>query len=158
MSGEKKVSEKELARAFNSASEKTKGRPAKKKKWPIVVFVLGMIALAVGVAMLIVKLVNQNPVADTEYLVTASEWVREDQPSVVWDFDNEGKGKLTTDGGQNHYDFTWALSGDKMSIKTKWLYDLNDEFQYKIDKNAGTLTIINNDKNVEITFKRNSKE
>lgn len=158
MSGEKKVSEKELARAFNSASEKSKKKPAKKKKWPIAVFALGMIALAAGVAVLVVRLTGQSPVADTEYLVTAGEWVRDDQPTVVWAFENEGKGTLTTDGGQNHYNFAWALNSGKMSIKTSWLYDLNDEFQYEIDKNAGTLTISDDEKNIKITFRKNQEK
>ena len=124
-----------------------------RKKWSIAVFVIGLVALASGLGFLIYKLNAGAGMADAEFLVSAGEWVREDTKNVVWDFTEVGKGKLTTDNHTNDYDFIWALDGDKIKIETAWLYDLNDEFDYKLDQKSKTLTIKDTSKNIEIKFK-----
>ena len=94
---------------------------------------------------------------EAEFLITTGEWVREDQPSVIWDFTEVGKGKLTTDSHLNDYDFIWKLDGGKLLIETAWLYDLNDDFDYTINQGEKTLTIKNADKNTEVKFTAYSK-
>ena len=89
--------------------------------------------------------------------MTAGNWVREDQPSVIWDFSEVGKGKLTTDNHVNDYDFIWRLQDKKLLIETDWLYDLNDEFDYILDQSEKTLTIKNPEKNIEVKFKAKEK-
>ena len=123
----------------------------KSKKWPVAVFAVGFIVLVVGLTMLIVKLVSGPAVADAEFLVANSRWVREDEPSVVWNFTEVGKGSLTTDGDTTNYDFIWKLDGDKLKIETKWLYDLNDEFNYVLNQGDKTLTISSDE--TEVKFK-----
>ncbi len=123
----------------------------KTKKWSIVVFVLGLVALVGGLTMLIIRLVSGPAVADAEFLISNSRWTREDEPSVVWEFTEVGKGSLTTDGGQTKYDFIWRLEGDKLKIETTWLYNLNDEFSYILDQGDKTLTIKNDE--TEVKFK-----
>lgn len=123
----------------------------KSKKWPIAVFVIGLVVLAAGLTMLIVKLVSAPAVADAEFLVSSGEWTREDEPTVVWNFTEVGKGSLTTDGGATNYDFIWAIDGGKLKIETAWLYILNNEFDYTLDQGAKTLTIKNDE--TEIKFK-----
>ena len=115
-----------------------KGEKAVKKKTEkggktsVGVFILGLIVLIAGVAFLIVSLVRQPKTRDAEYLVSVGKWVREDVPEVAWDFTEIGKGSLTTNSHTNDYDFIWAMEGNKLKIETKWLYNLNDEFEYKI--------------------------
>lgn len=123
----------------------------KSKKWPLAVFIVGFVVLTAGLTMLIVKLVAAPAVADAEFLVSSSKWAREDEPAVVWDFTEVGKGSLTTDGGKTNYDFIWTIDGGKLKIETAWLYDLNDEFDYTLDQGAKTLTIKNGE--TEIKFK-----
>ena len=121
------------------------------KKWPVAVFVVGLITLVVGTSLLIVKLVAAPAVADAEFLVSSGDWIREDEPTVIWDFTEVGKGTLTTDGGKTNYDFIWALEDGKLKIETSWLYDLDDEFEYTLDQGTKTLTIKSGEK--EVVFK-----
>lgn len=137
-----------------SREVKNKNRASRKKganKKSIVVFILGLLVLAVGITMLTVKLLGQPALADAEFLVSSGEWTREDEPSVIWDFTEVGKGKLTTDGGETKYDFIWAIDGGKLKIETSWLYDLDDEFDYNLDQGAKTLTLKNDQ--TEVVFK-----
>ena len=57
---------------------------------------------------------------------------------------------MTTNSHLNDYDFIWAIEDGKLLIETKWLYDLNNEYDYKIDQNARTLTLINGEE--ELVF------
>ena len=170
MSGEKSdIDIKDLAEAFggdekeaeDNKSEMEKeingGKNVKKKsgknKKPMVFFAIGMITLVAGLAFLVFKLVAGPSKADAEFLISAGEWTREDESSVVWDFTEIGKGRLTTDDHVTDYDFIWALDGNKLKIETSWLYDLNDEFEYSLDQGAKILTLKTADK--EIKFKVN---
>lgn len=125
----------------------------KRNKWPLVAFIIGLLALAIGAVVLIIRLNSGPDVSDGDYLTQEGEWVREDNSTVIWDFTDIGNGRLTTDGHLNNYAFSWSIENGKLTIETDWLYDLNDEFDYKIDRNAGILTITRADKGVEVTFK-----
>jgi len=125
----------------------------KPSKLPLVTMIIGLIVLVAGVVLLIVKLVTAPRMDDAEFLISAGEWVREDQSNVIWNFTEVGKGTLTTDEHLNNYDFVWALENGKLKIETNWLYDLNDEFEYTLDQGGKTLTIKNPDKKVEVKFK-----
>lgn len=116
-------------------------------------FVFGMVILAVGLVLLVVKIITGPRMDNAEFLISAGEWVREDEPTVIWDFTEVGKGKLTTDGHLNNYNFAWALEGGKLKIETTWLYSLSDEFEYSLDQGAKVLTIKKPEKNIEIKFK-----
>ena len=130
-------------------SDKQHGRD-KKKIACITTFVIGMITLIVGVVFLVLGLTGKAAVADGEYLVDAGNWTltdcnEDDCDEVVWDFTEIGKGKLTTDGHAHDWDFAWALEDGKMIIKTDWLYELDDEYEYSLDQNTGVLTLKNDD-------------
>ena len=159
MSGEKKdIDMDELARAFDdkaaSSDNKTK-KPKKsgKNKKSIAIFAVGLLVLFGGLGFLIFKLVTGPSKADAEFLISAGEWVEEGQPSVIWDFTEIGKGKLTTDKHTTDYDFTWALDGGKLKIETTWLYGVEDEFEYSLDQGSKTLTLKNAEKDLEVKFK-----
>lgn len=66
-------------------------------------------------------------------------------PSVVWNFTEAGKGTLTTNNHLNDYDFIWTIEGETLKIETSWLYTLNDEFSYKIDRETNTLILQKNE-------------
>ena len=124
-----------------------------KKKLPVVVFVIGIIALVSGLSFLIYKLVAGPAAADADFLINAGEWVEEDEPSVIWKFTEVGKGTLTTDGYQTDYDFIWALENGKIKVETAWLYKLEDTFDYSLDQGSKTLTFKDEDKGIEVKFK-----
>ena len=104
-------------------------------------------------------------ISDAEYLVSAKEWRLETddncgddsdtencESGVIWKFTEIGKGTLTTNNHTNDYDFIWVLDGDTLKINTDWLYTINDEYTYKLDKGAGKLTVETEDE--KATFVR----
>lgn len=143
------VTNSELEAAFSPVEKKaTKPEPKAKKKsnkkkiWGIVVFVLGLLVLAAGVTFLLFNLLKGPNVRDAEYLVEIGAWEREDEPTVIWNFTEIGKGTLTTNFHINDYEFIWRIDGETLKIETDWLYELNDEYTYKLDQGAKTLTIV----------------
>ena len=123
----------------------------KKKRLPIIIFIVGLVALLGGAGYLIFKIVKQPDLRDAEYLVNAGDWVKEDIEGVIWGFTEVGKGTLTTNNHVNDYDFLWSMDGSTLKIETKWLYDLEDEYTYSINRGAKTLTLTSGEKT--ITFK-----
>lgn len=119
-----------------------------KKKLSIIVLVLGSLTLIAGAVFLIFSLLKKPDTRDAEYLVEVGEWSEMDADGVIWKFTEIGKGVLTTNDHKNDYEFIWAMDGDKIKIETKWLYDLNNEYTYKIDQGAKTLTLENGDESV----------
>jgi len=131
----------------------------KKKTISLAVLILGGVAFIAGVVMLTLGLTRGNTVADGEYLVAAESWVLDEgtncadeaevncaeEASVIWQFTEIGKGKLTTNAHQNDYDFVWALEGGKLKIQTEWLYELENEYDYTLDQRNGILTLTDGD-------------
>ena len=112
-----------------------------KQKFSLIVFILGIFTLIAGATALILSFVLKPNMRDAEYLVEIGQWTENDAEGVIWNFTEIGKGTLTTNNHTNDYDFIWAIDGDKLKIETKWLTELNDEFTYKIDQGAKTLTL-----------------
>ena len=146
----------ELARAFDPnydahASQADAGATTKKaptaqkatrrKKAPLIIFGLGLVALVAGAVVLCLNLFAAPAVRDAEYLLSVGAWQLEDQPGVVWQFTEVGKGTLTTNNHTNDYDFLWAISGDQLAVETNWLYPLNDSYRYQLDQSAGRLVL-----------------
>ena len=137
----------------------------KKKKISLVVMIIGIVTVVAGVVFLVLNLISKPAVPDGEYLVSAKEWKLEDgtncadgvpaessgeaavtncvgRDSVIWKFTEAGKGTLTTNNHTNDYEFIWALEGkDELKMEIKWLYDIDKEYTYKLDKQKGTLTL-----------------
>lgn len=142
-----------------------KQKKPKKLIISIIIFVIGIITLAVGVVFLLINLLQKTGLQDGEYLVSAYEWVLDDWshcaptdtgegerddtarclPSVIWEFTEIGKGKLTTNGHINDYDFAWAIRDDKLIVETKWLYTFDNEYDYELDQENGILTLTDGD-------------
>ena len=124
-----------------------------KKRIPLIVFIIGIITLLAGVGFLLFKLLKQPDSRDAEYLVEIGEWVENDADSVIWTFTEVGKGSLTTNNHLNDYDFIWSIEGETLKIETKWLYDLNDEYTYSLDRGAKTLTLTKGDESIIFSAK-----
>ena len=133
--GAVKISEEENSDSIKS-SQKTKSN---KLKISIAVLIAGLVTLAIGIVFLVITLTQSPKVQDAEYLISAGSWQREDNPGVIWDFTDVGKGTLTTDGHSHDYDFIWAIDDGNLKIETEWLYTLNDEYSYTI--NDGKLVL-----------------
>ena len=123
----------------------------KKQKISIITFIIGIILAIAGAVVLVVNIMNKNTTDSAEFLVATGAWQRQDQPEVIWNFTEIGKGSLTSNNHTNDYDFVWMLDGDKIKIKTNWLYEKEDEFTYYIDQGAKTLTLKSD--NEEYIFK-----
>ena len=113
----------------------------KKKIIFISVFAVGLATLIAGAVFLILNLTRGADVADGEYLISVEKWVLSDSDRVEWKFTEIGKGTLTTNAYENDYDFLWSLEDGKMKVETDWLYDLENEYDYKLDQNAGELIL-----------------
>lgn len=161
---DKTITEADLAAAFKpEKKEKQPKKPKNKKKiWSIAIFIVGLITLIVGAILLFIRFFSVPGLQDGEYLVSAKEWVLEDNTNclkeeancesgkVIWQFAEIGKGKLTTNNHVNDYDFIWAIDNGKLKIETKWLYDLENEYEYKLDQGNGILILY--DKDNEMKF------
>lgn len=128
-----------------SESDKKDGRQGsradKRLRASIVVLIIGLVALAAGLAFMLIRLSQGAGLRDAEYLVEMGAWAREDAPGVVWEFTEVGKGRLTTNDGVNEYSFLWAIEGDTLLIETDWLYTLNDTYQYQLDQGGERLVL-----------------
>lgn len=142
----------------------------KKRLVSIIILVVGIITLAAGVIFAVMHLNSAPALSDAERLVEVGSWKlaggdceqlkctdetkclgTDGGPAescsgdgVIWTFTEVGKGTLTTNNHQNDYDFIWAIDGDKLKIETLWLYTMNNEYTYKLDQSANTLTLDEN--------------
>lgn len=112
-----------------------------RKSIGILVFVVGLVGLISGASFLLYSLLKVPDMRDAEYLVEVGTWQLENDSTVVWDFTEIGKGKLTTNFYINEYDFIWAMDGDQLKIETDWLYTLNNAYTYILDQGAKKLTL-----------------
>lgn len=128
----------------------------KKQILSITIFIIGIIALIIGIVFLVLRFTGGSAVQDGEYLISAKNWSLVDgtnctseatncAPSVIWKFTEIGKGTLTTNNHANDYDFIWAIENDTLKIETSWLYDLENEYKYQLDQSAGVLTLTDGD-------------
>ena len=112
-----------------------------KKIVGICIFSVGLLTLIGGVVFLVMTLLKEPEPRDAERLVEVGAWQREDEPGVIWNFTDIGKGTLTTNNHINDYDFIWSAEGRTLKIETAWLYDINDEYSFSLE---GDKLILNN--------------
>ena len=130
----------------------------KKKTASIVVMVIGLLLLVAGAVFLIMKLTAGPKVSDGEYLVSAGDWTMDDSgckeemcDRVIWKFTEIGKGTLTTNKHENDYNFDWILKDKKIKIRTEWLYEMDDEYDYTLNREDGILTLKKDDTEYRFT-------
>ena len=112
-----------------------------KNRIGFIVMLVGVLALVAGLVFFLISIFSKPGLRDAEYLVEIGKWSREDEPTVIWNFTEVGKGTLTTNSHTNDYEFIWAIEDDTLKIETKWLYELNDTYAYKLDQGSKTLTL-----------------
>ncbi len=125
----------------------------KKKLAIIILAIFGALAVAFGVFLIISAAQGENPyskMAEAEILVDIKKWQKQDEPTVIWEF-GEGIGKITTNKDE-YFDMEWGMGDGVLSIKTKWLTDLRDDFEIKINKEAPSFTVISKSDGKESTF------
>lgn len=127
--------------------------PKKRKITGIVILIIGIVMLIAGTAFLVINATKKVAIDEGEYLISAGNWSLEGEEGVTWDFTEMGKGTLTTNNHQNDYAFKWLLKDGKLLVKTDWLYELDNEYEYELDQSAGTLTLTEDGK--EYRFKAN---
>ena len=113
----------------------------KKLVWAITTLIVGLATLVTGIVFLVISLNKGAAAQDGDFLVAQKNWTLSDSDKVVWDFTEIGKGTLTTNGHENDYEFKWALEDGKLKIETDWLYELENEYDYTLDKSNGKLTL-----------------
>lgn len=122
----------------------------KPKKWLLILVaaILFLIGVVAGVAYFFWTH-PENPEGEaapepvaSEFLTTTASWEKLDSPSVIWSFKADGTGELTTNRS-NYYQFSWSLSEGQLKIKTAWLYELDDSFEFSFDEQAQTFTVRN---------------
>ena len=70
-------------------SKKTDRKPI----FIIITLVIGIITLIIGVVILVLALNRAPDTQDAETLVATGSWQREDEPNVIWNFTEVGKGR-----------------------------------------------------------------
>lgn len=106
---------------------------SKKKLVGFIVLLCGIMVCVAGLVFLLVNLFTGPGLRDAEYLVKVGQWVREDEPNVIWNFTEIGKGSLTSNNHTNDYEFIWELDEETLKVETSWLYNLNNEYSYEIE-------------------------
>ncbi len=125
----------------------------KKKIAIIVLAIFGALTIAFGVFLIISLLQGENPyskMAEAEVLIDVKKWQKEDEPTVIWEF-GEGTGKITTNADE-YFDMEWGMKDGVLSIKTKWLTDLRDDFEITVDKDAPSFTVVSKSDGKESKF------
>lgn len=125
----------------------------KKKLAIIILAIFGVLAIAFGVFLIINAVQGENPygkMAEAEVLISIKKWQKEDESTVIWEF-GEGTGKITTNADE-YFDMEWGMKDGVLSIKTKWLTDLRDDFEIKVDKDAPSFTVISKTDSKESKF------
>ena len=127
----------------------------KKSKKPLIIAIVSVLVLAVVGALIyffiIKKPQEKTIVPDASCLAEVESWEKQGSPSVIWVFRPDGTGEITTNKN-NYYDMTWTLKGDVLSVNTKWFYELNDSFDFNLDRENKSFSVKNHSDEKESVF------
>ena len=90
--------------------------------------------------------------SDAEFLVSVGTWEKSGSPKVKWIFKENGVGTLTTNNMINDYEFTWTLEDGVLKISTAWLYSLEDEFTFSLNREENSFTVVSKEDEKESIF------
>lgn len=93
-----------------------------------------------------------TPLSDADFLVSVGTWEKSGASKVKWIFKENGKGSLTTNDALNFYDFTWTLDNGTLKISTDWLYTLEDEFSFTLNREENSFTVVAKEDEKESVF------
>ena len=123
------------------------------KKLLIATFVLGFIITLTGCSE---KKEDYTKLTDEEFLYTIGQWEKEGSPKNIWVFNEDGTGKITTDG-EEYFDWSWMIDDGHIITITKWLYDITDDYPITFNKKNLSFTITKDD-GTKITYVKKSIE
>ena len=136
------------------AGTKPKKHLSKKAKLALIIFAAVIVTAGIVVALFLFVFKHEEPeivLTDRDYLV-AHAWEKQGAPTVIWTFRADGSGEITTNK-QNYYSMKWSLEQDNLlNIKTDWLYELNNSFEFSYDKENDRFTVKNKGDETESTF------
>jgi hypothetical protein len=92
-------------------------------------------------------------VTDVTYL-SANAWEKQDAPTVIWTFREDGTGEITTNKS-NYYSMEWSLDGESertLKIVTAWLYELEDSFSFELNREENYFIVKNLSDETESIF------
>lgn len=124
---------------------KPKKHLSKKVKLALIISATTLVLAGVATALVFFVFKTEEPeivLTDRDYLV-AHAWEKQGAPTVIWTFRADGTGEITTNK-QNYYTMNWSLEQENsLAIKTDWLYELNDNFDFSYDKETDSFTVKN---------------
>ena len=128
--------------------EKHHKKLSKKARLAIIIGgVIGGLAM-IGILLYFLVFRKEAPVVvltDRDILVSHA-WEKEEAPTVIWTFRADGTGELTTNKS-NYYDMNWYFEQEEdkqiLKINTAWLYELNDSFEFALDRENNSFTVKN---------------
>ena len=129
----------------------------KTKKTLLIISIVIAVLAAGAAAFYFLYWQKREPVVvltDAQILVETKSWEKQDAPTVIWTFNADGTGELTTNKS-NYYDFTWTLEDGEPSllkIQTAWLLELSDTFEFTLNREDSSFTVLNRTDNLESTF------
>ena len=59
---------------------------------------------------------------------------------------------MTTNDALDFYDFTWTLENGTLKIATDWLYTLEDEFSFTLNREEESFTVVAKEDEKESVF------
>lgn len=126
------------------------------KKKLIVIFsaIFAFLAVTFGaffITRLIMEKESAEKISDADFLVSKHVWKKVGTENVIWTFESDGSCKISTNGTET-FDCDWNFSDEKLHIKTAWLYELDDTFEFSLDKDAGTFKVVGSADGKESTF------
>lgn len=128
----------------------------RKKIIIIVISILAALGLIAGVVLLVINLNKSNDplfkMSNTDYLTYFGEWEAVEDERIVWTFNDDGSGKLTTNGGIDEYEFAWEVNGSELKIVTQWFYPIEDDFSLTTNRDEETFTIVDTAEDKITTF------
>lgn len=128
--------------------EKKHKKLGKKARLAIIIGSVVVGLAVVGALLYFLVFRKEEPVVvltDRDILV-AHAWEKQDAPTVIWTFHADGTGEITTNKS-NYYDMKWYFEQDgedrTLKIDTAWLYELNDSFNFTLDRENSSFTVKN---------------
>ncbi len=135
-----------------------------KKPVKIIIGIIVAVGIVFGAIKLTEFITKRNisviNMSSADFLIYESPWTRSDNPNVIWEFQEGGKGKITSGDGTETYDMTWKVENDKtLIVKTTWYSEVTDKLTLTTDREKLTFTITNpEDESKTATFIRKNTE
>ena len=137
--------------------EKKHRKLSKKARLVIIIgsIVGGLAIIGVLLYFLVFRKVEPVVVLSDRDILVSHAWEKKDTSTVIWTFRADGTGELTTNKS-NYYDTKWRLEqeDDKQILKidTAWLYELNDSFEFVLDRENDSFSVKNLAEETESVF------